>query len=102
MPSHVDILDQPERLGKPLLGSVVLHVAVFAAILAASLASSRSTENWGSINGGGGSVGVSVVKEIPLPARSGPVNPVANDTESMIPQPPPEPKKETVKPPEPD
>ena len=38
---------------------------------------------------------VNSVKSIPLPSRSGRVNPVANDTESQVPQAPkPEPKKQ--------
>jgi len=35
-----------------------------------------------------GSVAVNVVPRIPLPGRSGPINPVANDTESVVPTPP--------------
>jgi protein TonB len=48
---------------------------------------------WGDLNGGGmGSVAVNVVPRIPLPGRSGPLNPVANDTESVVPTPPPKAK----------
>jgi protein TonB len=58
---------------------------------------------WGDINGGGmGSVAVNVVPRIPLPGRSGPINPVANDTESVVPTPPPKAKpKPKVEAPEP-
>ena len=39
------------------------------------------------------------MKTIPLPSRTGPVNPVANDTESQVPQPPkPQPKKQVKAP----
>ena len=38
-----------------------------------------------------GTIGVNVVKTIPIPQREGPVNRVANDTKSMVPQ-KPEPK----------
>jgi protein TonB len=34
-------------------------------------------------------VGITPVSQIPLPGRGGPLNPLANDTESAIPEPPP-------------
>jgi protein TonB len=47
-------------------------------------------ELWGDPNSlGGGAVGVNIVKQVPLPSRAGLVNPLANDTESAVPQPPP-------------
>jgi protein TonB len=86
---HTDILDQPEPLGKPLAGSVALHISVVAAMLLSTWIGRRVPVQWGDINGGGmGSVAVSVVARIPLPGRSGPLNPVANDTESVVPTPP--------------
>jgi protein TonB len=52
-------------------------------------------EQWGTPHAlGGSSVGISAVRQIPLPARSGLTNPLANDTESRVPLPPkPEEKK---------
>jgi protein TonB len=62
----------------------------------------RPRELWGNPNSlGGGSVGITPVSQIPLPARGGPVNPLANDTESAVPEPPPA-KKQTKRVPEPD
>ena len=100
---HVDILDQPESLKPSLVGSIVLHVSVAGAIAAASLLGSHK-EYWGSNEAGGGSaVMINVLHQVPLPANSGKVNPVANDTKSEIPEPKPEPVKKTiVKEPEPD
>jgi hypothetical protein len=93
MTPHTDILDQPEPLGKPLAGSVALHISVAAAMLISAWIGRRAPVQWGDINGGGmGSVAVSVVARIPLPGRSGPLNPVANDTESVVPTPPPKAK----------
>jgi protein TonB len=94
MAQRADILDQRERLRGPFLGSVVLHVSVLAAALGAALAQAgHPHEQWGSLNGGGfGAVTVNPVARIPLPTESGPVNPVANDTESRAPTPPPKPK----------
>ena len=86
MTPHTDILDQPEPLGKSLAGSVALHISVAAAMLMSAWIGRRLPVQWGDINGGGmGSVAVNVVPRIPLPGRSGPINPVANDTESVVP-----------------
>jgi protein TonB len=93
MAPHIDILDQPEPLGKPLAGSVALHISVGAALLISAWIGHGSRVQWGDVNGGGmGSVAVNVVPRIPLPGRSGPINPVANDTESVVPTPPPKAK----------
>ena len=93
MAPHTDILDQPEPLGISLAGSVVLHISVAAAVLVSTWIGRRVPVQWGDINGGGmGSVAVNVVPRIPLPGRSGPLNPVASDTESVVPTPPPKAK----------
>ena len=104
MTSHFDILEQPESLGKPFVGSLVLHASVFASVVLFSLISIRSSEHWGDLHPGGGSaMVVNVVGQIPLPSRGGIVNPVANDTKSEIPEPKPEKvEKAKVSEPEPD
>ena len=90
---HTDILDQPEPLGKSLAGSVALHLSVGTALLMSAWIGHGSRVQWGDVNGGGmGSVAVNVVPRIPMPGRSGPINPVANDTESVVPTPPPKTK----------
>ncbi len=33
MTSHIETLDQPEPIGKPLLGSVALHAAIFGTLI---------------------------------------------------------------------
>jgi protein TonB len=93
---HADILDQADSLNKPLLGSLALHAAVFGTLLLWGAVISRHSESWGDANSGGpGSISINVVSKIPLPSRSGIVNPLANDTESAVPTPPPaaKPKK---------
>ena len=66
MPAHVDILDQPASLNKPLLGSVGLHVAVFATLLLWGVVLSGHHESWGDVNSGGpGSIAINVVNKIP-------------------------------------
>jgi TonB family protein len=103
MTPHIDILDQPEPLGKSLAGSVALHISVGAAVLMSAWIGHGPGVQWGDVNGGGmGSVAVNVVPRIPLPGRSGPINPVASDTESVVPTPPakakPRPKVEAPEP----
>ena len=104
MAEHVDILEQPEQLGKPLAGSLALHVGAVAAVLLFSWASNRLHETWGDLNSGGpGSVAINVVSKVPLPSRSGTVNPLANDSEFTVPKPPPAAKpQQKASPPEPD
>jgi periplasmic protein TonB len=96
MDSHIDILEQSDSLGKPFAGSIVLHVSLVAFFAAYFLIGSRARDVWGSPNAGGGglAINVGVVNKIPLPGRSGVINPLANDTESVVPQPPPKPEKQ--------
>lgn len=97
MPQHADILDQEDSLGRPLLQSVLLHAAVVGALVVSSLQFEHSHQVWGSPNTGAGTaVAINSVKTIPLPSRAGRINPVANDTESQVPQAPdkPQPKHE--------
>ncbi|HEY3444187.1 MAG TPA: TonB family protein [Paludibaculum sp.] len=97
MMRHVDILDERDSLKRPLLGSVLLHAVVFGFIGVMTIAQVGKRESWGDPNSaGGGAFTVTPVKAIPLPGRTGPVNKVASDTESQIPEPvkaKPEPKR---------
>jgi len=103
MTQHVDILDERDSLRKPFVMSTVFHVVVFGLLILSTLSFNRSREVWGSTNvQGGGAVAIQQSRTLPLPSRIGPINPVANDTQSQVPQAPkPEPKKQ-VKQPEPD
>ena len=104
MRPRADILDEPEPLGKWLLASVIFHVSMAVSLVLAAWTSAHKVMQFGELNGGGiGSVAVTPVSQIPLPSRSGPVNPVANNTESRVPEPPPKEKpKPEVKEPPPD
>ena len=102
--AHADILEQSESLRKPLIASAVFHVSflVLAAIYTLWMAH-VSHETWGSNTAGGGDVQVNPVKTIPIPGKTGRLNPLANDTESEIPEPPPDKKLEkAVQKPQPD
>jgi protein TonB len=84
-----DILDQPDSLRSPFFGSLVVHGIVLSLIAFYSLAGAGHHETWGSPMAlGGGAVGITAVKTIPLPAQTGAANPVANDTQSHVPLPP--------------
>jgi periplasmic protein TonB len=104
MTPHSDILDQPERLGGALARSLLLHVSVIGGVLILTYGNYAKREQWGDPRGGGiGAVAVNPIATIPLPARSGPVNPVANDTESVVPEVQTQSKpSQRVKAPEPD
>jgi protein TonB len=90
MAQHVDILDQPDRLAGWFVRSLGLHLGLILALLFYGVAFRHKVEQWGSPNGGAmGAVAVNPVARIPLPARQSPENPVANQTESQVPTPPP-------------
>src|SRR5579862_7543944 len=101
--SHADLFDQREPLGKWLVGSLALHISVAAALLAHNYIKGNRILMGDPHGGGFGAVAVNTVSTIPLPAKTGPTNPVANDTQSHIPTPPPTKKAQPkVKAPEPD
>jgi periplasmic protein TonB len=95
MAAHVDILEQPDRLSGWLAGSVAMHLAIAGAILWYTFVGPGKVVHWGNPTGGGfGAVAVNPVARIPLPSHAGPQNPVANDTKSMVPTPPPKAKSQ--------
>jgi len=100
MQQHADILEQQDSLSGPFVQSVLLHAAIAVALVISSISFQHSRQMWGSTNTGAGTaVAINSVKTIPLPSRTGIVNPVANDTESQVPQAPkPEPKKQVKAP----
>jgi protein TonB len=97
---HVDILEERDSLRWPVLESVGLHAAIFGLLAIGTISYRHSREIWGSATTqAGNAVQVNAIKKIPLPSRAGQVNPVANDTESQVQQPPkPEPKKQVMAP----
>jgi periplasmic protein TonB len=101
---HANALDRPEPLGRWFVGSLGFHGLIAGGLVLFGWLENRPRATFGDINGGGiGSVAVTSVSAIPLPQRSGPENPLANQTESRVPEPPPKVKpKPQVKEPEPD
>jgi len=96
MTPRTDILEQHETLRGPFFQSIALHALIAGLLVLSTISYTRSREVWGSANTQmGDAVAVNAVKSIPLPSRVGQVNPVANDTESQVPQPPkPQPKQQ--------
>jgi protein TonB len=90
MAARHDILDRRESLRNPLFGSVAVHATLFATMLVYAMLPQAQRLRWGSSNSlGGGSVIITPVSKIPIPPRAGPLNPLANDTQSQVPAPPP-------------
>ena len=100
---HVDTLEQQESLKRPLAISLAVHAGLFTAFTLFTSLGLSGRVLWGNPHslGGGGAVGIQAVKQLPMPVRTGAVNPLANDTESRVPTPPkPEPKKVKAPPPD--
>jgi TonB family protein len=86
---HPDILEEREPLSRAFLAALTLHVTLLAAMgIYAWMNAHR--DSFGAQNAGGGAIGIEAVKSIPL-LHSGEQNPVANDTESQVPQQPAKP-----------
>jgi TonB family protein len=102
MTRSVDILDAPYSLRGPFLAAMTLHGTVLAGLILYGYMS-RGGQTFGAPDAGGGAVGVEAVDKIPL-AHQGPQNPVANDSQSQIPQTPvTKPvERSKVEPPDPD
>ena len=80
-------MPQPDPLGKYFAGSLGVHAVIIALLVLSGLWKfSKST--WGSEHSSSGSVGLEMVPSIPIPHRDAPENPLANDTESNVPQAP--------------
>ena len=104
MAPHADILDQPESLRNPFIGSLLFHVGVIVVFIFAAAIFPHDVMQLGSPTpSGGGTVAITPTATIPLPARQGRKNPVANDTDYNVPAAPKEDiVKQRVKAPEPD
>jgi protein TonB len=79
-----------EPTGKAFAGSLAAH-GVVAGLLVLSGVFHLAKNNFGSPHASSGAVGIDIVK-IPVPRREGPVNPLANDSNSVVPVAPTPPK----------
>ncbi len=86
MAERIDILDQRDPVGLPVFGSLLLHVGVAGFLFFGWFWMNRTRENLGEAHPSGGpAYAVSAVHSIPIPRREAPPNPVANDTQSLVP-----------------
>ena len=67
MPADVDIFAGEGNVSAPLIGSVILHGALFALALFGYLIPFNRGESWGGTTGGGGAMSATLVTSIPLP-----------------------------------
>ncbi|MGC2658038.1 MAG: TonB family protein [Bryobacteraceae bacterium] len=88
MAAQIDILDERDPLGGPLIWAVSIHLLLAVAFLIYGYWLARPRQNLGSENAGGAAFSVSSVKSIPIPRREAPPNPVANDSQSNVPSAP--------------
>jgi protein TonB len=100
--AHADILDQRESLRKPFVQSALFHAAVFGLLIISSISYTRNRETFGSATTRAGDIVTVHAVTIPLPSHPGRVNPVANPTESIVPQAPKPEAKKQMKTPLPD
>jgi protein TonB len=87
-PPHADILDQRDPMRGAFLGALGLHLAIVAAVVLNGWLEGHP-DAFGSKDAGG-AVGIEVVDSIPLQHQGHP-NPLANDTDSQMPQTPAKP-----------
>jgi periplasmic protein TonB len=101
MERPADVLDIRENLRRPFVTAISLHGVVLAGLIYTGWIATRPRDTLGDPNSlGGGAYAVTPVSQIPMPLRSGPKQPVANDTESEVPAAAkPEPRKRVKEPP---
>lgn len=76
-----------DPMGKSFTGSLIAHGIVLALVATSGLFT-LTKKHFGDPTASSGSVGVDIVKTIPIPRREGPTNPLANDSTSVVPQAP--------------
>lgn len=96
MAGHIDILEQEDSLREPFVGSMLLHAGM-AAVIGLALYFQEKPFPLGSPDAtGGGSTVITPVNAINMPSPPARQQPVANDTNSIIPErvEPPKPQRD--------
>ena len=81
-------MSQPDPIGKYFAGSVGVHAAVIAILLLSGYLKFTKTPHGDQEKLPTGSVGISLIKTIPVPQTEAPENPLSNDTDAVTPQAP--------------
>ena len=98
MAADVELFPVEGNLGIPVLGSVMLHVGLFALALFGYLLPIGRGESWGGTTGGSGAMSATLVNSIPLPApQTQTQNVLANQSKGLTQSPPKEKPKEEPK-----
>ncbi len=100
MAQRLDILDERDPLALPFFGAILIHAGVIALLFFGWYWMNRTRETFGEQHPAGGpAYAVSAVKNIPIPQREAPPNPVASDTQSMVPTAPAKQEQQKTPPP---
>src|SRR5579864_4243885 len=95
MPADVDLFPSDGSVRAPFIGSLTLHVALFALALFGYLIPNRRGESWGGTTGGGGAISATLISSIPLPRPQVETqNVLANESKGLTQSPPKETPKE--------
>ena len=85
MPEPVDVLDQKDPLAAAFMGALLVHGGVIALLFFGWFWMNQKPDTLGVPKPGGGpAYTVAPVHSIPIPQQQAPVNPVANDTQSLV------------------
>ena len=86
MQQPMDILDERDPLALPFIGSLIVHGCIFAVFFLGWFWLKQKPDSLGEPNPGGGpAYAVAPVHSIPIPQKDAPPNPVAHDTDSLVP-----------------
>lgn len=86
MAEPLDILDQRDPVAVPFVAAVLIHAAVVLVLFWGWFWMNHARQTLGDVHPAGGpAYAVSPVHSIPIPQRQAPQNPVANDTQSLVP-----------------
>jgi TonB family protein len=89
MAHRLDILDERDPVALPIFGAILLHAAVAALLFYGWFWMNHARDTLGEMHPGGGpAYAVSAVHNVPIPQQAAPPNPVAHDTQSMVPSAP--------------
>ncbi|MEZ5404358.1 MAG: TonB family protein [Bryobacteraceae bacterium] len=84
--AHVDILEQRESLSRPFAGSLAIHFVLAATVAGFALYQGGPIQAFGTPDAIGGGTPIQPVSSLPMYARSQRLQPLANDTESLVPE----------------